>query len=76
MGVHLARLAHGASVDAEGRGVALRAPDREDDVVRGEFGSVVELDALPQVEAPDGRRDLRPALRQARDDLHLLALAD
>ena len=45
----------------------------EDHIVGCEWRAVVELDVLPQVEAPYGRRGLLPGSREQRDELQLLA---
>src|ERR1043165_7901150 len=51
------------------------AAEREHDVVRGEGRAVVELDALPQIEAPLRVGDLLPARREAGLDAEGLGVA-
>ena len=74
--VDLPRHAGRGRVRAKLRRVAPRPLVAEHDVIRGERRAVVELDAGPQLEAPRGRIDLRPRLRQRRDDAQVLVALD
>ena len=74
--VDLLRALVGRQVALQRRGLVGDAGQRGDHVVRRERIAVVELDALAQLEAPDGRRDGLPGLGQRRLDLEIAGVAD
>jgi hypothetical protein len=73
--VDLLHLVDAGDVDLVGALRLLDAPEGEHHVVGGEGRAVVELDALPEVEAPLRVGDLFPVRRQRRLDLVVLGVA-
>ena len=63
-------------IGLELRGGRHRALEREDHVIGGKGGAIMELDPFAQLEAPECRVDLLPRCRKRWNDLELFVIAN